>query len=291
MGLALPKKSVVADYLIILLGTFCYAAAVVCLVSPNNIPLGGVTGVAVLLGNVFRWPVGALVIVFNIPLFLLSWRSLGRRFLVRTLVATVAISLLLDGLRPLVETYRLTYTQNPMLAALYGGVLSGLGLGLVFSRGATSGGSDILSKLINSRLEHLSIGRINLVINGVVILISAVAYRSVESALYALIIQYVSSSVIDGILIGLDNASAAFIITRQAKEVADAILTHMHRGVTALSGTGMYSQEPRVTLLCAVRSHEVTFLKKTILAADPDAFVILTNAREVLGKGFKSFGS
>ncbi len=284
-----PK--IVADYLVILLGAFCYAAAVVCLISPNQIPLGGVTGIAVLMGNLFQWPVGALVLVFNIPLFLLSFRSLGRRFLIRTLLATVTISLLLDVLRPVAERYHITYTENPLLAALYGGVLCGLGLGLIFSRGATSGGSDILAKLINARLEHLSIGRINLVINGVVILISAVAYRSVEAALYALAVQYVSASVIDGILVGLDNASAAFVITRHPQAIADAIMLSMRRGVTLLSGTGMYSKEPRATLLCAVRSHEVTQLKKTILTADPDAFVILTNAREVLGRGFKSYGS
>ncbi|MDR3208114.1 MAG: YitT family protein [Oscillospiraceae bacterium] len=291
MDTAALKRPGLWDYPIVILGAFLYAASVVVLVSPNNIPLGGVTGVAVLLGNLFGWPSGLLVILFNIPLFLLSWRSLGRRFLILTLLATVSVSLMLDAFRPLVAQWRLVYDANPLLAALYGGVVSGLGLGLVFSRGATSGGSDILSKLLHNKFEHLSIGRINLVLNAVVIVISAVAYNSIEAALYALIIQYVSASVIDGILVGMDNASAAFIVTRQSAAVSEAILQNMRRGVTALSGTGMFSREPRATLLCAVRSHEVTVLKKTVMAADPEAFVILTNAREVLGKGFKSFGN
>jgi len=273
---------------IIILGSVCFTAAVLCFIAPSNIPLGGITGVAVLLGNLYGWPAGVLSLVFNIPLFLISWRKLGHRFLLLTLVSTVLISVLLDVLKPLVETYGLIYTGgNDLLAALYGGVLAGLGLGLIFSRGATSGGSDILAKLVNNRFEHLSIGRVNLVINAVVILISAAAYRRIEAALYALIVQYVTAAVTDGILVGMDNASAAFIVTQEPQKIAEAIMQQLRRGVTALSGTGMYSKQPRATLLCALRGHEITVLKRTVLSTDPEAFVILTSAREVLGLGFK----
>lgn len=289
----MPRKPThpVTDYLIILAGTFCYAAAVVAFIRPNSIPMGGVTGIALLAGGLLSLPVGVLVLVMNIPLFLLSFRKLGRSFLIRTLAATVAASLLLDALEPLVTRWSLSYSENPLLAALYGGVLSGLGLGLVFSRGATTGGSDILSKLIHMKSDRWSIGRINLTVNALVILASSLIYQSIEAALYALVIQYVSSSVIDGILIGMDNSSAAFIITNNPQAVSDAILTSLNRGVTGLTGTGMYSKEARATLLCAVRGHEVTALKKLVIQADPDAFVILTNAREVLGRGFKSYGT
>ena len=280
-------RSKIFNIPVILLGAVCYTVSVVCFIAPGNIPLGGVTGLAVLLGNLFGWPAGGLTMLFNVPLFLLSWRRLGRRFLLLTLGTVIATSLLLDILKAPVAALQLTYNGDHLLAALYGGVLGGLGLGLIFSRGATSGGVDILAKLVNDRYEHLSIGRINLVLNGVVILISAAAYRSVEAALYALVVQYVTAVVTDGILVGMDNASAAFIVTTEPQQTSDAIMTHLHRGVTALPGTGMYSKEPRVTLLCAVRRYELTALKKIVLEADPSAFIILTGAREVLGLGFK----
>ncbi|MDR0380591.1 MAG: YitT family protein [Oscillospiraceae bacterium] len=276
-----------ADGAVIFAGAFCYAAAVVVFIAPNVIPLGGVAGVALLLGGALSLPVGLLTLLLNLPLFWLSLRFLGRSFLVRTLAATVLSSLLLDALAPLAARWALTYSENPLLAALYGGVLSGAGLGLVFSRGATTGGSDILARLLHLKWARVGLGRLNLIVNAVVVLISALVYRSLESALYALVVQYVTSAVMDGILIGQDNAAAAFIITRDPGRVSHVLLHALGRGVTALSGTGMYSQEARAALLCAVRGHEITRLKRLVAETDADAFLIVMSAREVLGQGFK----
>ncbi|MDR1158141.1 MAG: YitT family protein [Oscillospiraceae bacterium] len=277
----------VIDGAVIFAGAFCYAAAVVVFIAPNVIPLGGVTGIALLLGGTLSLPVGTLTLLLNLPLFWLSLRFLGRNFLVRTLAATVLSSLLLDALAPLAARWALTYSDNPLLAALYGGVLSGAGLGLVFSRGATTGGSDILARLLRLKWERVGLGRLNLIVNAVVVLISALVYRSLESALYALVVQYVTSVVMDSVLMGQDNAAAAFIITRDPARVSDALLHTLGRGVTSLSGTGMYSREARAALLCAVRGHEITQLKRLVAEADADAFLIVMSAREVLGRGFK----
>jgi len=171
---------------------------------------------------------------------------------------------------------------------LYGGVLMGLGLGLVFSRGATTGGSDIIAKLVTRKRPHISLGKVNLTVNAIVITAAAFVYRSPEAALYAVVVQYVSSSVIDMFLSGMDNASAALIITQKPKEMADAVLHELQRGCTGLEGQGMYTGQQVTTLLVAARPHEISRLKLAAEQVDPSSFIILLNAREVLGRGFKT---
>lgn len=275
------------DILIILAGTLVYALAIVVFIRPLNMPLGGVTGIALVLNYLWGLPVGTMVIIANIPLFLLSVRYLGRQFLAYTLIATVVSSVLLDVLDGV--SFLPRYGGEEIMGALYGGLLMGAGLGTIFSRGATAGGSDILSKLIGARTDF-SLGRINLVLNAVVIIFAAIIYKSMEAALYAMVIQYVSSVTIDGILTGMDNSSTALIITHDPDGISAEVLSKMKRGVTMLSGKGMYTHSPRATLLCVVRSHEVTSLKKLVMKQDPEAFVVMLSTREVLGKGFKSYG-
>ncbi len=280
------KRQILFDYLIIFAGSILYAAAVDLFIQPMNIPLGGLSGIALLINKLTSFPIGVSFIIMNIPLFIISWKKLGHGFIVKTLFSTLISSAIIDAFTGKFGKF----TDDPMLAALYGGVLMGLGLGLIFSRGATAGGSDILTKLINRRLRHISIGNINMVINIIVIAASAFVYRSAESILYAIIIQFVSGYLLDLVINGMDNASAALIVTNRPEEVSAAIIDKLHRGVTSIPGTGMYSKEPRYTLICACRANEISNLKRTVFSEDSEAFVILTSAKEVTGKGFKSFG-
>ena len=275
------------DITLILAGALLYALSLVIFIRPLTLPLGGVTGLALVFDYLWGFPVGVAVILMNIPLFLLSFRFLGRRFLVCTMIASLASSLLLDALNTVRFLPR--YTGDPLLGSLYGGLAMGAGMGVIFLRGATTGGGDILSKIIQRGTDR-SIARINLVINAAVIVFASVIYRSMEAALYAMVIQYVSAVTIDGILTGMDNASAAFVITHDPEGMSQTILRELRRGVTRLTGTGMYTQSPRATLLCVVRAPEVAALKKLILRQDPEAFVVLLGAREVLGRGFKAYG-
>ncbi len=285
---AKPSRAI-WEYLVILAGTAVYAGAVTVFIRPATppIPLGGAAGVALLLNSVFNLPTGLMIMALNLPLFLISFRSLGRKFLVRTVTAVVLSSLLIDLIDPFIPKY----TGDPLLSSLYGGLFMGLGLGLVFSRGATTGGSDILSKLINARRPHLSLGNLNFGINVVIIAISAIVYHNAESALYAMVLQFVSSAAINAVLGGMDNATAAFIVTQHPQELSSALLTRLGRGVTSIPGTGMYTGDPKCTLLCAVRAHEITALKKLVREVDPNAFLIATGAKEVVGKGFKGYGT
>ena len=278
----------VLDYIFILTGNLFYAASVVIFIRPVDVIVGGVGGIAQMTEYLFGLPMGMMVILLNLPLFLISFRQMGKQFLIRTIIATVASSLMIDFLTPFAKGWHVT--DEKLLSVLFGGVLMGIGLGLVFSRGATTGGSDIIAKMITKKRPHISLGQVNLSINALVILAAAFVYRSPEAALFAIVIQYVTSSIIDMILSGMDHASAALIITQKPKEMAEAVHKELQRGCTGLEGMGMYSNQPVTTLLVAARPHEGSRLKIVANQIDPSSFMIFLNAREVLGRGFKNVG-
>ncbi|MCL1806155.1 MAG: YitT family protein [Oscillospiraceae bacterium] len=283
------KARAVLDYTLILLGNLLYASAVVMFIRPVDVIIGGVGGVAQMIEYLTGFlPMGVMVILLNLPLFLISFRQLGRQFLIRTTVATVASSLMIDFLTPVLSN--VVITEDKLLSVLYGGVLMGLGLGLVFMRGATTGGSDIIAKMVTGKKPHISLGRVNLTVNAVVIAAAAFVYRSPEAALYAVVVQYVASSIIDMLLSGMDNASAALIVTSKPEEMAEAVLHEVQRGCTGLDGRGMYTNQAVTTLMIAARPHEVSRLKAAAHRVDPSSFMIFLNAREVLGLGFKVAG-
>lgn len=274
------------DLFIITLGASMYAFAVVTFIRPINAPLGGVSGIAQMTSHVTGWPMGMLIIILNIPLFLASWRELGNKFIITSLYGMILSSVLIDLLYERIPNL----TDNPLLSALYGGVIMGAGLAIVYWRGATTGGSDIVVKLIYKRVDFLSMGRITLIMNVIIISVAAIVFKSIESALFALVIQYVSASVMDGVLHGMDNASVALIITSDPEGISQTVTQQMHRGVTGLPGKGMYTNAERVVLMVAVRRHELGALKRIVYNHDVESFVIMLNVNEVLGKGFKHIG-
>ncbi|GHV37953.1 membrane protein [Clostridia bacterium] len=275
---------IVLDYLLIFVGASLYAFAAAAFIRPINAPLGGVSGIAQIISELTPLPMGIMIIAMNIPLFAVSWKGMGRRFIIQTGLSMGWSSVLIDLLSGKIPQL----TDNPLLASLYGGVIMGAGLGLVFSRGATTGGTDIISKLIHKKHEHLAMGRVNMVCNAVVIAVASVIFQSIESALYAIVIQYVSATVIDAILHGMDNANCALIVTTDADGMAKAINEKLRRGVTGLYGEGMYTKAQHVVLMVAVRNHELGGLKRLVYQYDSGAFIIMLNASEVTGKGFKS---
>jgi uncharacterized membrane-anchored protein YitT (DUF2179 family) len=283
------KSKAVLDYALIILGNLAYASAVVTFIRPVDVIIGGVAGIAQMIEHLTGFlPMGMMVILLNLPLFLISFRSMGKQFLIRTTVSTIGSSLMIDFLTPYISGWHIT--DDKLLSVLYGGVLMGLGLGLVFSRGATTGGSDIIAKMVTKKRPHISLGKVNLTVNAIVVTAAAFVYRSPEAALYAVVVTYVSSAVIDMFLSGMDNASAALIVTHKPKEMADAVLHELRRGCTGLEGQGMYTNQPVTTLLVAARPHEISRLKLVANEVDPSSFMVFLNAREVLGRGFKAAG-
>lgn len=271
------------DGLFYLLGSVLYALSVNVFTAPNQIAPGGVTGIATLVNYLTGLPIGTGILVVNLPLFVASWRFLGRSSTLRTAVVTVLSSIVIDATAPFVPPF----VGDKILTAVFGGLLAGAGLGLIFMRGATTGGSEIVARLLERRFRHIPIGRLILMVDAAVVAAAAVVYRNLESALYAVILIFVSSSVMNRLIYGSDTGKMLLIMTRRDREVADAILKTLQRGVTILHAQGAYTGDQRRVLLVAVRPSQVYTLRTLVYDRDPGAFLIVVSTDEVLGEGFK----
>ena len=274
------------DILALVAGSALYAGAVNLFTVPNNIAPGGVTGIATIFNHLFGLPIGTMILIINIPLFLIGAKVMGFRFLGKTAVATVLVSVFIDVSAPFID--RFAYTSDSLLASVYGGVLSGAGLAIIFLRGGTTGGTDILARVIHRYKPHFSMGRLILILDAIIITGAGIAYRSVDSALYAVIVIFASSVVIDRVLFGADAGKAVYVMSKKSEEITKAIMERMGRGVTLLDGHGAYTGQKKTIILCVVRKHETTRLRRLVDEIDPDAFMLISGAGEVLGEGFKS---
>ena len=270
---------------IITLGAVIYALAFDWFVAPNQIAMGGVTGLAQIVNALVPvLPVGVLSILVNVPLFLAGWRLLGGRLLVSSLYAMAVSSLAID-----VIAWMHTFPpMDPILATLYGGAGMGVGLGLVFSQGATTGGTDIIGKLLKLKFPWLPIGKLVMIPDMVVVILAAVVFGTVNAALYGLIQMYLLSKVMDMILYGWDTSRVAYIITDRWEETVQGLLD-MNRGVTLLQGKGAYTGAEKQVLLVAFRQREIVPIKRMLREIDPKAFFIVCDAHEVLGEGFTHY--
>ncbi len=267
---------------VLILGSFIMAISINMFLLPNKIAPGGVAGIATVIFYLYRFPVGISMLLLNIPLFILGIAYLGGIFGIRTFFATIMLSVAVD-----ITAFVPVITREPLLASIFGGVLMGVGLGLIFRVEGTTGGSDLAAKIAHRFIPAFSIGQILLAIDFAVIVFVAAVFRNYELALYAAITLFVSSQIIDGILEGVDFAKAVFIISNNSEKIAQGIMSSLDRGVTGLNGTGMYTNQDRQILMCVLRRREIPALKSLVREIDEDAFVILTDVREVLGEGFK----
>ncbi len=268
-----------------LFGATCVALAVTVFSSPNEIAPGGVLGVATVIHAVLPWlSIGTLTLCLNLPLLTVATVKLGRGFTVRTALVTVGLSLLLN----VAETvpWITPYTADPLLAALSGGVLMGFGIGLVLWRGATTGGSEIVARLLERRFPHLPIGRLLLLVDAAVVLLSVVTFGQLRSGLYAAVLIFVSSRVTDAVVYGRDHGRMLLVLTAQEQAVSDVILNELGRGVTLLLAKGGYTKADRNAILCALRPSEVHPLRTRIRQLDPGAFMIVLTTEQTFGNGF-----
>ena len=278
-------KETVVSYLFITLGSLVYALGQLYFIKPLHIPMGGVSGLALVANFLWSLPIGVVTIVLNIPLLFLGWKNMGKEFFTKTAFAILVSSVFIDLLEPLLPAF----DGEMLIAALYGGIVMGVGYGLIFRAGGTTGGVDIIAKWIN-RQKDIPIGTTNLIANAVVIVGSALIYGNLDSALYAMVTSYLTSMVIDKMVYGMDAQKSAMIITSKPKEVAGAVMEELHRGCTGMDATGMYTGDQRTVLICAVRRHETGTLKKLILEKDENAFMMISNISEVFGHNFKRLG-
>jgi len=277
-------KAEAGQYLLILLGALLFACGQGIFIKPSHIPMGGISGIALVLNYLWELPVGVMTIVLNLPLFAMGYRTMGRTFFVKTVAGTVASSVFIDVLIPFLPAYR----GDMLLAALYGGIIMGAGFGLIFRGGGTTGGTDIVAKYLYKK-KDIQIGGLSFGINTAVIVVSALIYGNIESALYAIITSYLSSTMLDKLLYGGDIQKEAIIVTTKPEEVAGAIMSTIGRGVTKMDGKGMYTGTEKAVLICAIRRYETGTLKRVLQQTDENAFLMLSEVSEVFGKGFKKY--
>ena len=279
-------RTLIRNYLLIIIGTALVAFATASVLEPASLVTGGFTGIAIIVkqytGHLIPGgvPLSVTNLVLNIPVFLIAIRLKGLRYLIHTLFATVMLSFWLSVL-PVVPLAG----NDLLLASLYGGILMGAGIGLVFVTGATTGGTDLIAALVQHFLRHYSISNILWVIDTAVVLVGVYLY-GIQITLYAIIAIYLTSKISDGIIDGLKFSKAAFIITEKPEALAALVMEELGRGVTGISATGMYSGDSKNMLLCVVSKKEIVRLKELAKSCDPNAFVIVTDVREVLGEGF-----
>ena len=248
--------------------------------------MGGLTGLGQVLNAVIPvLPVGGTVFAMNVPLFFLGWKYIGGHLLVSSLYAMTFSSFAIDVLDMI---YRFPPTDT-MLAAIFGGALLGLGIGLVFAKGATTGGTDLIARLLKLKFAWLPMGTLVLFPDFAVIVLAAIAFGKVESALYGVVALFVTTKVMDLVLYGLDSSKVAYIISDAYREIADAITHDMERGLTLLHGEGGWSGAEKKILLVAFKQKQIVALKQTVKAIDPSAFLIVCDAHEVLGDGFREY--
>jgi uncharacterized membrane-anchored protein YitT (DUF2179 family) len=274
----------VRDYLFILAGALIQAFAMRLFLVPGQLVSGGISGASQLINHYTHWPIGLMVFVGNVPLFLLGWRHLGGpKFVVRTGLAIAAFSFFTDFLGLYIPNQGMTH--DAVLTTLYGGLMLGIGLGLVYRGNGTSGGSDILGRILNHRFG-VSISQAYMMTDSIVVLAAGFVYGW-DFALYGLVMIYVSGLAAEIITEGTSVFRTAIIVTNNPSVVAEKILYEMERGVTFLSGRGAYTGTERDVLYCVVSRSEVSQLKSLVKETDPKAFMVIGEAHEALGEGFR----
>lgn len=283
------RKSKTLHYLLIITGTLLMAVSVKVVYEPLEMVTGGVSGLAIVIKKITGyWIKGGLPlwltnILLNVPLFIAAILILGKNYLKNTVFATVSFTVALY----MVPSLNLVY-QDYLLAAVFGGVIGGAGLGLVFITLASTGGTDLLAMLINRYKPYYTIPQILIVIDSVIVLAGVVSF-GITKALYAVIAVYITSKVSDGILEGLKFAKTAYVISDAYEEIADSIMKKLDRGVTGISATGMYSNRDKKMLFCVVSKKEIIELTNIVSEIDPRAFIIVSDVREVMGEGFREY--
>ena len=285
MNLLLNRRPLWIDAILMVVGTGLMALAIQCIYDPVGLVTGGFTGVAIIAKYVTKGavPLWLTNLVLNVPLFLLAALVKGKKFVARTAVATVLLSAWLYVI-PLWNLAEGDY----VLSAIFGGVICGVGMGMVLLARATTGGTDMLAALIQHKLRHYTIMQIICVIDGIIVAVGIYSF-GVKAALYAIVAIYVTSKVSDTLMEGMKYSKAVFIVSDRYKEISDAIMTQMDRGVTGLDAVGMYSGDEKCMLYCVVSKKEIVVLKEIILKIDNNGFVIVTDAREVVGEGFLEY--
>lgn len=272
-------KDIIAD----IIGSAIFAIGVNTFTTPNEIAPGGVTGIATMLHSITGMQMGTLTFLINIPLIILGLVIIGKHFTIstfRTLLILSVITNLLEFVLPI-------YTENVLVASIFGGATIGIGMGIIFLRGSTTGGTDILGRVLLRYFQHIPLGKILLAIDFVIVTAAGIYYGTLEAALYALVSVYVTERAMDSVLYGFNETRIAYVVSDRAVEVAERVMDETERGVTYLNGEGGYQRAKKLVIMCAMPSRQFAQFKRIVLEVDPLAFIMVAPASNVIGEGFK----
>lgn len=266
-----------------IIGSFIFALGVNIFTTPNNIAPGGVTGIATIFHSITEIQMGTLTFLLNIPLVILGLAVIGKRFTISTFRTLIILSTITN----ITETFLPVYTENTLVAAIFGGAAIGIGMGIIFLRGSTTGGTDILGRVLLRYFQHIPIGKILLFIDFIIVSSAGFYYGTLESALFALISVYVTERAMDSVLYGFNETRIAYVVSDKAAEVAQRIMDETERGVTYLNGEGGYRRDKKLVIMCAMPSRQFAHFKRIVLEVDHEAFIMVAPASNVIGEGFK----
>ncbi|MBD5549813.1 MAG: YitT family protein [Lachnospiraceae bacterium] len=275
---------IIWDYMIITVFSLTYAVGISLFLDPNNLAPGGVSGISIMLSRITPLPTGTWIILLNIPILALGLWKFGLKFLISTIYCTMISSVfmnILSGFGAL--------TSDKLLAALAGGTIMAVSLGMIFKAGATTGGVDIIIKVLRLKYKHLKTGNLYLLMDAAVVTLSGIMFNNLEIALYAAVTIFVNSVVLDTVLYGRDGAKMIYIISDYPKQITDRLLADLDIGVTSLHGEGAYSGKEKEVLMCVMRKPLAPKAQQIVREEDAEAFMIVSDATEIFGEGYKSY--
>lgn len=275
-------KKFLIDYLYIAMGAFILAMGINCFLVPMKLSTGGVSGVGTVLYYFFNIPLSVTTLVINAGLFVMGYRMLKKEAIFKTLAGILFLALFLEITGSLG-----TYTEDRLIASLFGGIMAGIGVGLTVIRGASTGGSDFAALMINKRMPHVSVATVIMIIDGIVITLSGIAFKDYTVMFYSVISLYVAGRVTDFIMVRGNWAKSVYIISEKHEEIARAIIEDMDRGVTGIYGKGIYENKDKMLLMCIVKGREIPNLLERIKSLDGKAFTVIADVKEVHGEGFR----
>ena len=277
-------KQFLIEVLGTIIGSFIMAISVSFFLLPNELSSGGFSGIATIFYYRLKIPMGITIASLNIPLFLMAGYKLGKRFFLKSLIGTISLSVFID----LLDKYKVV-TNDKMLAAIYGGLLTGIGTAIILKSRSSTGGSDLVTYIINKYNNKIELGHVITMIDAIIIILNVIFLKKIEVGLYSAITIYLMGLMIDVVFEGIFFSKLLFIISNKNQIISNEIQTKINRGITGIYGKGMYENKNKLILMCAVDRRDIANIKKLILSIDKDAFVVVTNSREVLGYGFKFY--
>ncbi len=277
------KILILFKYLGIIIGSFLFSFSISVFLTPNNLAPGGISGLSIILNHITGWSVGLLSFIFNLPLLLLGAYKLGTKFLASTIFSITICSIFID-----LTSHIKVITYDPLLALIFGGCLCAIGLGIIFRSGATSGGTDIIVRLLRLKYPHISSGILFTATDIIIVTLSAFVFNDIEIAMYAGICVVLMGIIMDKVLYGLDGAKLVFIISDKNTDITDKLLLELEIGVTYIDGKGAYTNTSKKIIMCGTKKQHLPKIQSYVKDIDPLAFMIVSSATEILGEGFKS---